>query len=638
MLKFVKSLTRRQKSNLLLLVDLLLLPLAMVFAFGIQTAPLSPMDTLHLLLPILPYMIGIATGLALWLGIPQIQLNAYEGRAVARTGLFAIYLGGAMAGLSWLFGLTLAPGIFVVFGIGFFLFSAISRVLLYQIVTAIYRRESPRSRVLIYGAGTTGTQLASALRSHEGIDPVAFVDDNTALQGVLIAGLPVYTPARIARIAEEKRISRVLLAIPSLSQPKQAQIARRLQAMGLEVQSLPSFAQLIGEEPLLNKLTPVKPARFLGRAQAVTSLGDDCASYADRVVLISGAGGSIGSELARQVLACHPAKLLLYELNELALYNIEMELRPLAEDGKVALVPVLGSVIDPRQVRQVLTDHGVQVVVHAAAYKHVPLVEANPISGLANNVLGTQTLAREAESAGVERFILISSDKAVRPASVMGASKRFAEMVVQDLAARAGGTVFTMVRFGNVLGSSGSVVPLFQEQISRGGPVTVTDPDVMRYFMTVREAVHLVLRAGAMATGGEVFVLDMGEEVSILHLARQVIESAGYSVSDEANPDGDISIEITGLRPGEKLREELTLSGERLTTAHPKIFCAREAHLSEIEVASALRGLREAIAAGSQEAALAVIDRWIEGRDTTSNPATWDSAGKDAGGVANPVT
>ena len=638
MLKFVKSLTRRQKRNTLLLVDLLLLPLAMVFAFGIQTALLSPMDTLRLLLPILPYMIVIATGLALWLGIPQIQLNAYEGRAVARTGLFAVYLGGAMAGLSWLFGLTLAPGIFVVFGIGFFLFSAISRVLLNQIVTAIYRRESPRRRVLIYGAGTTGTQLASALRSHEGIDPVAFVDDNTALQGVLIAGLPVYTPARIARIAEEKRISRVLIAIPSLSQPKQAQIARRLQAMGLEVQSLPSFAQLIGEEPLLEKLTPVKPARFLGRAQAVTSLGDDCASYADRVVLISGAGGSIGSELARQVLACRPAKLLLYELNELALYNIEMELRPLAEDGKVALVPVLDSVIDPRQVRQVLTEHCVQVVVHAAAYKHVPLVEANPISGLANNVLGTQTLAREAESAGVERFILISSDKAVRSASVMGASKRFAEMVVQDLAARAGGTVFTMVRFGNVLGSSGSVVPLFQEQISRGGPVTVTDPDVMRYFMTVREAVHLVLRAGAMATGGEVFVLDMGEEVSILHLARQVIESAGYSVSDEANPDGDISIEITGLRPGEKLREELTLSGERLTTAHPKIFCAREAHLSEIEVASALRGLREAIAAGSQEAALAVIDRWIEGRDTTSNPAIWDSAGKDAGGVAHPVT
>ena len=614
MLKIVKSLTRRQKRNTLLLIDLVLLPLALIFAFGIQVAPLAPLDTLRLLLPILPYMAVIAAGLAIGLGIPQIQLNAYEGRAVAKTGIFAVYLVGAMVALSWLFGLALPPGIFVVFGIGFFLFSAISRVLMYQIVTAIYRREIPRCRVLIYGAGTTGTQLASALRSHEGIDPVAFVDDNTALQGVLIAGLPVYTPARIARIAEEKRISRVLLAIPSLSQPKQAQIARRLQAMGLEVQSLPSFAQLIGEEPLLEKLTPVRPAHFLGRAQAVTSLGDDCASYTGRVVLISGAGGSIGSELARQVLACRPAKLLLYELNELALYNIEMELRPLAGDSNVALVPVLGSVTDERQVRQVLTDHGAQVVIHAAAYKHVPLVEANPISGLANNVLGTHTLAREAEAARVERFILVSSDKAVRPTSVMGASKRLAELVVQDLAARAEGTVFTMVRFGNVLGSSGSVVPLFQEQISRGGPVTVTHQNMMRYFMTVREAVHLVLRAGAMAEGGEVFVLDMGEEMPILHLARQVIESAGYSVCDTGNPDGDIAIEITGLRPGEKLHEELTLSGERLTTAHPKIFGARETHLSEIEVAAALRGLREAIALGSQEAALAVVDRWIEGR------------------------
>ena len=614
MLKIVKSLTRRQKRNTLLLIDLVLLPLALIFAFGIQVAPLAPLDTLRLLLPILPYMAVIAAGLAIGLGIPQIQLNAYEGRAVAKTGIFAVYLVGAMVALSWLFGLALPPGIFVVFGIGFFLFSAISRVLMYQIVIAIYRSEILRCRVLIYGAGTTGTQLASALRSHEGIDPVAFVDDNTALQGVLIAGLPVYTPARIARIAEEKRISRVLLAIPSLSQPKQAQIARRLQAMGLEVQSLPSFAQLIGEEPLLEKLTPVRPAHFLGRAQAVTSLGDDCASYTGRVVLISGAGGSIGSELARQVLACRPTKLLLYELNELALYNIEMELRPLAGDSNVALVPVLGSVTDERQVRQVLTDHGAQVVIHAAAYKHVPLVEANPISGLANNVLGTHTLAREAEAARVERFILVSSDKAVRPTSVMGASKRLAELVVQDLAARAEGTVFTMVRFGNVLGSSGSVVPLFQEQISRGGPVTVTHQNMMRYFMTVREAVHLVLRAGAMAEGGEVFVLDMGEEMPILHLARQVIESAGYSVCDAGNPDGDIAIEITGLRPGEKLHEELTLSGERLTTAHPKIFGARETHLSEIEVATALRGLREAIALGSQEAALAVVDRWIEGR------------------------
>ena len=259
-----------------------------------------------------------------------------------------------------------------------------------------------------------------------------------------------------------------------------------------------------------------------------------------------------------------------------------------------------------------------QVILHAAAYKHVPLVEANPLPGLANNVFGTQTLAQAAQQAGVERFILVSSDKAVRPANVMGASKRLAELVVQDLATRTGrqtgaSTVFAMVRFGNVLGSSGSVVPLFQDQISRGGPVTVTDPEVSRFFMTTREAVQLVLKAGAEAKGGEVFILDMGEPVSILHLARQVIESAGYTVRDAANPDGDIDIEITGLRPGEKLQEELTLTDDLIGTRYPKIFCAREEYLSEIEVAAMLRALRQALAAGDAQAARGVILRWVEG-------------------------
>lgn len=615
MLRLVKSLTRKQKRNVLLILDLGLVPLALVFTFAVQADPSTPLETLSLVLPALPYLLAVAAGVSLALGIPQIQLNAYEGRALAKTAVFAAYLGASLAGLGWLFQLHVPIGHSIVFAICFFMFSAVSRVVMYQVVVAIYRREIPRCRVLIYGAGTTGTQLATALRPHEGIDPVAFVDDNTALQGVLIAGLPVYTPASIQRIVQEKNIRRVLLAIPSLSQPKQAQIARRLQKMGLEVQTLPSFAQLIGEEPLVEKLTPVKPAQFLGRAPVVTSLGDEGNSYSGRTILITGAGGSIGAELSRQVLACRPKKLILYELSEYALFNIDMELRPMAEDAGVELVSVLGSVADARQVRFVLDEYRVQIVVHAAAYKHVSLVEANPLSGLSNNVLGTQTLAREAEAVGVERFVLVSSDKAVRPSSVMGASKRLAELVVQDLAMRSEGTVFSIVRFGNVLGSSGSVVPIFQEQISRGGPVTVTHKDVRRYFMTVREAVHLVLRAGAMATGGEVFVLDMGEEVSIERLARQVIESSGYTVQDEKNPDGDIEISIIGLRPGEKLREELTLSKDRLSTSHPKIYAAREQALSEIEVASALRSLREAISSGDKTAAIAVLDRWVEGRD-----------------------
>lgn len=613
MLNFISSLSRAKKAYIFLAIDLLLIPAALLFTYLVQALPTSAVETLAQALPVLPYLMLIAAALSVWLGIPYIQLNAYERNAVGLTAVYALLLAGASALLSGFAGMALPPGTHVMFGISYFLFSVASRAVLYQMVTAIYRRAQPRRRVLIYGAGTTGTQLAQALRAHDSIDPVAFVDDNTSLQGMLLAGLPVHPPARIAELVRQRDINRVLLAMPSLSQPKQAQIARRLQKMGLEVQALPSFAQLIGEEALIDKLTPVAPQNFLGRKSADIGLGDACNSYQGRTVLVSGAGGSIGSELCRQVLSCRPARVILYELSELALYTVHQELAQLTEGTTIELVPVLGSVTDPRQVRKVLSDHKVQVVLHAAAYKHVPLVEANPLPGLANNVFGTQTLAREAAETGVERFILVSSDKAVRPTNVMGASKRLAELVVQDLATRHGNTVFTMVRFGNVLGSSGSVVPLFQDQISRGGPVTVTDARVRRFFMTIREAVQLVLKAGAAARGGEVFVLDMGKPVPILQLARQVIESAGYTVRDAANPEGDIEIEIIGLRPGEKLEEELTLTDDLIGTRYQKIFCAREDHLSEIEVAAVLRGLRQALAASDEEAARQVIARWVEG-------------------------
>ena len=613
MLNSINSLTRSQKTYVLLAVDLALIPAALLFTYLVQALPDPAIVTMVASLPVLPYLLGVGAGLALWLGIPHIQLNAYERHAVGLTAIYSVLLAGTLAILTALAGPALPPGTHVMFGISYFLFSVASRAVLFQVVTAIYRQALPRRRVLIYGAGTTGSQLATALRAHESIDPVAFVDDNTSLQGMMLAGLPVYPPARIAEIVRDRQINRVLLAMPSSNQPKQAQIARRLQKMGLEVQALPSFAQLIGEEALVDKLAPVAPQAFLGRAARDVVVEEASDSYAGRVVLVSGAGGSIGSELCRQVLACRPANLVLYELSELALYTVHQELCQISDGVGVELVPVLGSVTDPRQVRKVLTDHGVEVVLHAAAYKHVPLVEANPLAGLANNVFGTQTLAREAAELGVERFILISSDKAVRPTNVMGASKRLAELVVQDLATRHGRTVFTMVRFGNVLGSSGSVVPLFQDQISRGGPVTVTDPRVKRYFMTIREAVQLVLQAGSEAKGGEVFVLDMGEPMPILKLARQVIESAGYTVRDAQTPDGDIEIEIIGLRPGEKLEEELTLSGDLIGTRHQKIFCAREDRLSEIEVAALLRGLRQALASSDEDAARAVILDWVEG-------------------------
>ena len=616
MLSLVKSLSKGQKRAFFLALDSMLIPVALLIAFAALGLPGGVIANAQAYLPVLPYLLATGLALSYWLGICSVQLKSYEASEVGRTTLFAGFLVLASITLSNIAQLGLPLGLHFVFGVNLILLSVVGRILLLQIVVMIYRRSAQRCRVLIYGAGTTGMQLVSALRRHENIEPVAFVDDNSALQGLNVARLPVYTPVRIAEIVEAKKIDRVLLAVPSLSQPKQAQIVRRLEKMGLEVQTLPSFAQLIGEEALVDKLKPVSAQKFLGRDEVRQGLSRDMNCYAGRVVMVTGAGGSIGSELCRQVLDCNPTRIVLYELSELALYNVDMELRQLAEGTTVEVVSVLGSITESRQVRKVMQDYGVQVVLHAAAYKHVPLVESNPLAGLVNNVFGTQTLAQQAHKAGVERFILISSDKAVRPTNIMGASKRLAELVVQDLARRVPeghGPVFSMVRFGNVLGSSGSVVPLFQEQLNRGGPVTVTHKDVSRYFMTVQEAVKLVLQAGAMARGGEVFVLDMGRPVSILHLARQVIENAGYTVRDADNPDGDIEIEFTGLRPGEKLVEELTLSGDLIGTRHPKIFSTREDGLSEMEIALALRRLREAFVASDEAMARDVVLRWGEG-------------------------
>ncbi len=612
-LALIKSLTRTQKQAVMLGVDLTLVPLALLFTLMVQRQGESAFAELAGIWPVVGLLMVMAAAFSTILGIPNMRLNSYDMSSTGKTGLFAGMLALAGLALGRTAGLGYGAGIYVVFGIVFFLFSVSSRVVMLQMLLTLYRREQPRRRVLIYGAGTTGMQLAQALKTHEMIEPVAFVDDNSALQGLTVSGLPVMKPSRIQDIVAERRIDRVLLAMPSVSLPKQTQIVRRLEKMGLEVQALPSFAQLIGEEELIDKLAPILPGQLLGRAQLDRQIGAEDDHYTGRTVLVSGAGGSIGSELCRQVLACRPRRLVLYELSELALYNIDIELRALAEDTETEIATVLGSVTDARLVRKVLTAHDVDVVLHAAAYKHVPLVEANPLAGLANNVLGTATLARAAGEAGVERFILVSSDKAVRPTNVMGASKRLAEMVVQDLAARSRGTVYAMVRFGNVLGSSGSVIPLFQDQIARGGPVTLTHPDVTRYFMTVQEAVRLVLRAGHFARGGEVFVLDMGSPVPIRKLARQVIEASGYTVRDAENPEGDIEIVITGLRPGEKMHEELLIGEGHLTTGDEKIFTAREASLSEIEVASALRSLREAVATADDTAARAVIARWVEG-------------------------
>ncbi|MBL4812892.1 MAG: polysaccharide biosynthesis protein, partial [Rhodobacteraceae bacterium] len=445
----------------------------------------------------------------------------------------------------------------------------------------------------------------------------AFVDDNKAHQSIIVQGRRVYSPVTIASIVAERHVDRILLAMPSVPRPRLAEISKRLEDLGLDVQTLPSFSQLAGNgAPLIDQFRPIVPGRFLGRAALDTELPGGSETYFGRSVLISGAGGSIGSELCRQVLACGPKRLVLMEISEFALYTLSQELQAMANSSNVELVAALGSVCDAPLVRKILADNEVDIILHAAAYKHVPIVENNPLAGISNNVLGTQTLALAAGDAGVKRFILISSDKAVRPKNMMGASKRLAEIVVQDLAVRSntsGGTIYSMVRFGNVMGSSGSVIPLFEDQIKKGGPVTLTHREVTRYFMTIPEAARLVLVAGSFAGGGEVFVLDMGDPILIYDLARQMIDAAGYTVRDEDNPDGAIEIVLTGLRPGEKLHEELLIGEGQTTTPHPKIMQAREKHLSEIEVAAGIKAIRAALNHADVDELRRVVARWVEG-------------------------
>jgi FlaA1/EpsC-like NDP-sugar epimerase len=615
----VERLSRAQKRLVLLAVDALLAPLALLMATAVVYASALSAPLFSRIGWLFLAVAGAGVFWSAVLGMHRIKLNAYESVAILRTGLASALVTLTFALVTRLGGPFFPVQGVVLFGTLVFLLSVSARVGMLHFVLWILRLGNPKKRVLIYGAGNTGVQLHAALRAHNSIQAVAFVDDNPALHGMSIAGLRIWSSDRIAALADDLEVDRVILAMPSVSAPKLAQIARRLQGMGLTVMSVPSFAQLIGEEALVDTLTPVVPGRFLGRRQVDDQvLLPGAEAYAGRVVLVSGAGGSVGSELCRQLLPMRPKKIVLFDVSEIALYTVDRELRDLAEGTGIEIVPVLGSTTDSRLSRMVMQDHGIEVVLHAAAYKHVPLVEANPIAGLANNVLGTRTLADAAHEAGVNRFVLISTDKAVRPTNVMGASKRMAELVIQDMAKRSRGTVFSMVRFGNVLGSSGSVIPLFKEQIDRGGPVTLTHEDVTRYFMTITEAARLVLLAGSFADpgrncGGEVYVLDMGKPVRIRDLAEQMIEAAGYTVRDEVNPEGDIEITVIGLRPGEKLHEELLIGEGLLTTPHPKILRAEENALSELQMAAALRSLRAAVAAGDAAAARDVVSTYVEG-------------------------
>ncbi len=464
--------------------------------------------------------------------------------------------------------------------------------------------EEPTRRVLIYGAGSAGRQLAASLRAGGEVEPAAFVDDDRSLAGREIDGLRVHPAEGLCLLAQQLEADEVIVTTAAAAALGRSDLVTELQRAALRVRVLPPLADIASGRHVVSLVREVDIDDLLGRDPVAPDPALLAACVTGRVVLVTGAGGSIGSEICRQTAALLPQRLLLLEASEAALYEVH---RRLTESETCEVWPVLGSVADRLLVERLLREHGVQTVYHAAAYKHVPLVELNPIEGAVNNVFGTLTLAQAAYAAGVSTFVLISTDKAVRPTNVMGATKRWAELIVQDLAAqaRAAGTGqrFCAVRFGNVLGSSGSVVPLFKEQIARGGPVTVTDPEVTRYFMSIHEAVALVIQAGSLARGGEVFLVDMGGPVRIVDLARRMIGLAGLTVRDEENPDGDIEIRYTGLRPGEKLFEELLItSGRAQATGHAKVMRADEPALSADELRAEVESLRRHVERGDDRA------------------------------------
>jgi FlaA1/EpsC-like NDP-sugar epimerase len=437
------------------------------------------------------------------------------------------------------------------------------------------------TRVAIYGAGNAGARVCSALLGGPDFQPVAFIDDKKSLQGSSINGIRVYGPDSLPDLVRRRRFDRILLAMPMTTRRRRREILTELEPLGVHVQSLPNLSDLISGKAQFNELCDVDVSDLLGRDPVPPRPKLFGSSIRGKCVLVTGAGGSIGSELCRQIVRLDPSRLVLFEMSELALYNIQRELEEVAAHEKlsVEIVPLLGNAHHRHRVREVLSTFGVQTIYHAAAYKHVPIVEHNVVEGIHNNVISTWYTAEAALETGVETFVLISTDKAVNPANVMGATKRLAELVLQALQERTTHTRFCMVRFGNVLASSGSVVPLFQEQIRRGGPVTVTHPDVIRYFMTIPEAAQLVLQAGSMAKGGDVFVLDMGRPVRIDDLARRLINLMGLTVRDANNADGDIEIEYTGLRTAEKLFEELLIGTNVTGTDHPMILRAIEHHI-----------------------------------------------------------
>jgi len=577
-MKFIFSLNRNTKRLISVVIDSIFLISAFWLALVVR------LETFNVFSEVSYWILIVVVFITSVLAFVKLGLYRAILRYMGLQALSAIFIGVLVSSL-----LLVIASSFTQIGfpqtvpVIYFAFSLIfiggSRAVVRSVVGSGMKKEG--DPVVIYGAGVSGRQLVTALSQSHEYRPFVFVDDDYALHGTVIQGVFVHSPSIIKKLVSENSITKVLLAMPSSPHSSRQKILLDLEPLSVQVLTLPAMADLVNGNKLYSDIKEVDVDDLLGRDSVIPREELMQSNIKNKVVMVTGAGGSIGSELCRQIIKQLPEKLVLFELSEFALYSIDKELTELIKSTglDIEILPILGSVQRENRIQAVMSSFHVQTVYHAAAYKHVPLVEHNVVEGVRNNIFGTMYTARAAIAADVETFVLISTDKAVRPTNIMGTTKRMAELSLQALSKETHNTRFCMVRFGNVLGSSGSVVPLFRKQIAIGGPITVTHPDITRYFMTIPEASQLVIQAGAMGKGGDVFVLDMGNSVKIVDLASKMIHLSGFKMKDSDNPDGDISINFSGLRPGEKLYEELLIGDNVTGTEHERIMSAQEAML-----------------------------------------------------------
>jgi len=607
MLSRLANLSRINKKLFMMLIDAILLIAILLISYSIRLDYwyFPKDDTIRLILaaPIIGIPIFAKLGLyqsviryidlkALWSLVQAVSLYAIlwglvgfftQADFIIERGFVVEIFPRTVVVINWLLAILVIGGIRV--GARFILSEHIKfSILNYEFKSKTDNVDSNKSRVLIYGAGDAGVQLSLALNNSSKFHSVGFIDDNKDLQGESISGLNVYSINDIEELINKLKVDEVLIALPSASRSDRFTIIDKLERYPVIVRTLPGLTELAQGKVKIDDLLQVSIKDLLGRKLVEPNESLLGKNITNKTVAVTGAGGSIGSELCRQIAFLKPKALILFEINELALYEIDKELNNINIHYSFNIYPILGSVNNKKRLKNLFNRFDVDTVYHSAAYKHVPMVEFNNTEGVENNIFGTFNCALAAIDAGVKNFVLISTDKAVRPTNIMGATKRAAELILQALAVKQNSTTFTMVRFGNVLGSSGSVIPLFKKQIIEGGPITVTDKEIIRYFMTVTEAVELTIQAGAMGTGGDVFVLDMGKPVKIQELAKKMIRLSGLQVKDKLNPNGDIEIKYTGLRVGEKLYEELLIGENVSKTANPLIMRAEENMITWVEL------------------------------------------------------